>query len=290
VALYQNHPYRIPIIGWMHEMAKLSRDDALEFYRRFYAPNNAIVIVAGDVTVAEVKSMAEAAYGHLKPNPEIKSRLRPQEPPHRAARRVELKDPRAGNASVRRFYLAPSMPNAAEGEAEALYLLMKVLANGTTSRLYQGLVSEEKIASSAGGWYSGTGLDSGSLGLYAVAAQGVDLDKLEAGIDRVLHEVREKGVTAEELERAKRAFIADFVYESDSQSALARRYGEGMLIGLTIEQINGWPAAIAKVTAEDVKRAAGKHLDIRRSVTGRLIPAAPEAESGAALKPASGRS
>ena len=106
----------------------------------------------------------------------------------------------------------------------------------------------------------------------------------------MLHELREKGVTADELERAKKAFIADFIYESDSQSALARRYGEGMLIGLTIEQINDWPAAIAKVTAEDVKRAADKHLDIRRSVTGRLIPVAPEPESGAALKPASGRS
>jgi zinc protease len=289
-ALYQNHPYRIPIIGWMHEMAKLSREDALAFYKRFYAPNNAIVIVAGDVTVEEVKVLAEATYGPLKANPSIQTRLRPQEPPHRAARRVELKDPRAGNASVRRFYLAPSMPNAAEGEAEALYLLMKILANGATSRLYQALVSDEKIASSAGGWYSGTGLDSGSLGLYAVAAQGTDLDKLEAGIDRVLHEVREKGVTADELERAKRAFISDFIYESDSQSALARRYGEGMLIGLTIEQINDWPKAIAKVTAEDVKRAADKHIDIRRSVTGRLIPVAPEPEGGVALKPASNRS
>src|SRR5262245_24049304 len=289
-ALYQNHPYRIPIIGWMHEMTKLSRDDALDFYRRYYAPNNVIVIVAGDVTVPEVKAMAEAAYGHLRPNPEIKARLRPQEPPHRAARRVELKDPRAGNASVRRFYLVPSIPNAAEGEAEALYLLMKILANGTTSRLYQALVSEEKIASSAGGWYSGTGLDSGTLGLYAVAAQGADLDKLEASTDRVLHEVREKGVTAEELERAKRAFIADFIYESDSKSAPARRYGEGLLIGLTIEQINGWPAAIAKVTAEDVKRAAIKHLDIRRSVTGTLIPTVPDAEGGPPSKPASGRS
>ena len=289
-ALYQNHPYRIPIIGWMHEMTKLSREDALAFYKRFYAPNNAIVIVAGDVTVAEVKALAEAAYGRLEPNPDIKTRMRPQEPPHRAARRVELKDPRAGNASVRRFYLAPSIPNAAEGEAEALYLLMKILANGTTSRLYQGLVSDEKIASSAGGWYSGTSLDSGSLGVYAVAAQGTDLDKLEAGIDRVLHEVREKGVTAEELERAKRAFIADFIYESDSQSALARRYGEGMLIGLTIEQVNNWPVAIAKVTVEDVRRAAAKHLDIRRSVTGRLVPVAPEPESGTAVKPVSGRS
>ena len=114
-ALYQNHPYRIPIIGWMHEMAKLSREDALAFYKRFYAPNNAIVVVAGDVTVDEVKALAEAAYGALKPNPDIKTRQRPQEPPHRAARRVELKDPRAGNASVRRFYLAPSYHDGRAG-------------------------------------------------------------------------------------------------------------------------------------------------------------------------------
>ena len=107
-ALYQNHPYRIPIIGWMHEMAKLSREDALAFYKRYYAPNNAIVVVAGDVTVEEVKALAEATYGPLKPNPDIQVRKRPQEPPHRSPRRVELKDPRAGNASVRRFYLAPA--------------------------------------------------------------------------------------------------------------------------------------------------------------------------------------
>ena len=287
--LYQNHPYRIPIIGWMHEMAKLSREDALTFYKRFYAPNNAIVVVAGDVTVEEVKALAEAAYGALKPNPGIKLRQRPQEPPHRAARRVELKDPRAGNASVRRFYLTPSIPTAAPGEAEALYLLMKIAANGSTSRLYQSLVSEEKIASSAGGWYSGTGLDSGSIGIFVVAAEGIDLDKVEAGVDRVLHEMREKGVTPDELDRAKKAFIAEFVYESDSQSALARRYAEGMLLGLTIDQVNDWPAAIAKVTAEDVTRVAVKYLDIRHSVTGRLIPTAPEPENAAVTKPAAGK-
>ena len=284
-ALYQNHPYRIPIIGWMHEMAKLSRDDALAFYKRFYAPNNAIVVVAGDVTVDEVKVLAEQAYGALKPNPDIKKRQRTQEPPHRAARRLELKDPRAGNASVRRFYLTPSITTAAPGEAEALYLLMKIAANGSTSRLYQTLVSDEKIASSAGGWYSGTGLDSGSIGIFVVAAEGVDLDKVEGGVDRVLHELREKGVTKDELDRAKKAFIAEFVYESDSQSALARRYAEGMLLGLTIDQVNDWPAAIARVTAEDVQRVAAKHFDIRHSVTGRLIPTPPEPESTAALKP-----
>jgi zinc protease len=288
-ALYQNHPYRIPIIGWMHEIRKLSREDALAFYKRCYAPNNAIVVVAGDVTADEVRGLAEAAYSGLKPNPDIKPRARPQEPPHKAPRRVEVKDPRAGNASVRRFYLGPSYRTAAPGEAEALHILMKIAGQGTTSRLYQKLVVEEKIASSAGGWYSGSSLDTGSLGLYAVAAQGVGLDKVEAGFDRLLHELRETLVTADELQRAKKAFIADFIYESDSQSALARRYGEGLVLGLTIDQINGWPDAIAKVTAEDVKAAAVKYFDIRHSVTGTLIPVPPNAESDA-VKPASNRS
>jgi len=278
-ALYRNHPYRIPIIGWMHEIAKLSRADALSYYKRFYAPNNAVMVVTGDVTADEVKKLAEATYGKVKANPQVHARVRPQEPPNRAARRVELKDPRAGNASVRRFYLAPSLPKAEPGEAEALYLLMKIVGHSSTSRLYQKLVVEEKLASSAGGWYSGLGLDSGSIGVYAVAAKDVALDKVEAGIDRVLHELRENPVSADELERAKKAFIADFIYESDSQSALARRYGEGLVLGLTIKQINDWPVAIAKVTAEDIKRVAGQYLDIRSSVTGTLYPVPAEAES-----------
>jgi len=281
-ALYRNHPYRIPIIGWMHEMAKLSRADALAFYKRFYAPNNAVMVVAGDVTAAEVKTLAEATYGKVKANPDVHSRLRPQEPPSRAPRRVELKDPRAGNASVRRFYLAPSLPKAEPGEAEALYLLMKIVGHSSTSRLYQRLVVEERLASSAGGWYSGLGLDSGSIGVYAVAAKDVGLDKVEAAIDRVLHELRQSPVSADELERAKKAFIADFVYETDSQSALARRYGEGLVLGLTIEQINDWPVAIAKVTADDIKRVADKYLDIRSSVTGTLLPVPADAETEAA--------
>jgi zinc protease len=275
----------------MHEMAKLSREDALTFYKRFYAPNNAIVVVAGDVTVDEVKALAEATYGTLKANPAVGGpRIRPQEPPHPASRRVELKDPRAGNLSIRRFYLTPSLRTAGPGEAEALYLLMKIVGHGSTSRLYQRLVVEEKVASSAGGWYSGTGLDGGTIGVHAIAAQDVALDKVEAAIDRTLHEVRENGVTTDELERAKKAFISDFIYESDSQSALARRYGEGLILGQTIEEINAWPDAIAKVTADDINRVAVKHLDIRSSVTGTLIPVPPAAESDAATKPASDKS
>ena len=164
--------------------------------------------------------------------------------------------------------------------------MMKIVGNGATSRLYQRLVAEEHVASNAGGWYAGTGLDGGSIGLYAVAAEGIGLDKVEASIDQVLREFRDKGVTADELDRAKKAFISDFIYESDSQSQLARRYGEGLVIGQTIEQINTWPEAVAKVTAEDIVRVASKHLDIRKSVTGTLIPVPPEAVAEPTLKPA----
>jgi zinc protease len=285
-ALYQNHPYRIPVIGWMHEMAKLSREDAFAFYRRFYAPNNAILVVTGDVDPGEVKSLAEATYGKLPANPQVAARVRPQEPEQRAPRRVELKDPRAGNASVRRYYLAPAVTKAEPREAEALYLLMKIAAGGGTSRLYQSLVVQEKIASSAGGWYSGLYLDSGSIGVYAVAADGNSLDRVEQSIDRVLRDLRENGVTQAELDRAKRQFLAEFVYESDSQEALARRYGSGLALGMTVAEIDRWPEAISQVTVDDVKRVAAKHIDIRHSVTGTLVPVNAEQESSAAPSPA----
>jgi zinc protease len=281
-ALYQNHPYRIPIIGWMHEMATLNREDALAFYKVHYAPNNAVVVVTGDVDPAQVKAMAEATYGTLKPNPAITPRVRPQEPEHRAPRRVELKDARAGNASLRRYYLAPVIGKAPPGEAEALYLLMKIAGTGGTSRLYQRLVVQDKLAASAGGWYSGFALDSGSIGLYAVAGEGVGLDVVEKAMYAVVHDLRENGVTEAEFERAKKQFIAEFVYESDSQQTLARRYGAGLALGLTVAQIDSWPGEIAKVTLADIKRVAQKYLDIRHSVTGTLIPVPAEAEAPSA--------
>jgi zinc protease len=276
-ALYLSHPYGIPVIGWEHEMAKLSPADAMTFYKRFYAPNNAILVVTGDVTVDEVKKLAEETYGKIPSNKQVSMLPRPQEPPHRAPRRVELKDPRAGRASVHRTYLAPSYKTAKEGEAEALDLLVKILASGPTSRLYKKVVVEDKIASSASGWYSGAARDSGKIALYAVAADGVDLSKVETGIDAVIDEVKAKGVTQAELDRAKKAYLAEFVYESDNQTSLARRYGWSLTVGRTIKDIEEWPDRIAKVTLDDVKNAAAKYLDIRHSVTGTLIPIAPEA-------------
>ncbi|MEQ1614174.1 MAG: insulinase family protein, partial [Hyphomicrobiaceae bacterium] len=192
----------------------------------------------------------------------------------RAARTVEYHDPRAGKPTLSRAYVAPSYNTAKPGEAEALDVLMKIVGSGATSRLYQKLVSEQKIASSAGGYYIGSALDTGKIGVYGVPTEGQTLDVVAAAIDAVIAEVKEKGVTAEELARAKTTYIAEFIYESDNQATLARRYGWGLVVGRTIAQIDSWPDMISKVTLEDVKAAAEKHLDIRHSVTGRLIPTA----------------
>ena len=285
-ALYLAHPYRIPVIGWEHEMRKLSREDALHHYKRYYAPNNAILIVAGDVEPAEVKALAEKTYGKQKPNSELNgARRRPQEPPQITARRLEYRDPRAGKPMMQRDYFAPSYATAEPGEAEALDLLMKVVGSGATSRIYKKLVVEDKIASNAGGYYSGAGLDSSRIAFYAVAADGQSLATCEAAIDAVIADAIENGITEAELTRAKKVYLAEYIQETDSQSALARRYGWALTTGQTITDVEAWPTRIAKVTATDIKRVAAKHLDIRHSVTGQLLPGVAETAKNAAKSP-----
>jgi len=280
-ALYLSHPYGTPVIGWMHEMETLSQADAVAFYKRFYAPNNALLVVSGDVTVEEVQALAEATYGKIPTNPNVKPYVRPKEPPQRAPRRLVFKDERAGKPILQRYYLAPSYSTAKPGEAEALDLLMKAVAYGSTSRFNRELVIKQKIASSAGGWFSGSGRDYGKIAVYGVPAEGVTLEQFEAAIDKVLGEVIANGITAQELARAKKVYIADYIYESDSQSTLARRYGYGLMVGQTIEQIEAWPEALSRVTLEDVKAVALKYLDLRASVTGYLVPEKPKAKADA---------
>jgi zinc protease len=151
--------------------------------------------------------------------------------------------------------------------------------------MYRKIVADEKLASSAGGWYSGAARDSGKISLYAVPADGVPFEKIEAAMDAVLADIAANGITQAELDRAKKSYLAEYVYESDNQATLARRYGWSLTVGRTIQDIEEWPDRIAKVTLDDVRNVARKYLDIRKSVTGTLIPVAPDAEPKAAGAP-----
>jgi zinc protease len=279
--LYQSHPYGVPVIGWEHEVAELDHKDALDFYKRYYAPNNAILVVSGDTTPDEVRKLAEGAYGKLKPVETVARQPRPKEPRHYAPLRVELEDPRAGRSTVQRFYLAPGYGDAAPGEAEAAELMLRVVGSGANSRLYKKLVMQDKTAASAGGWYTGAALDGGRIGIYAIAPGDTSVREVEKALDDAVAGIIADGITQAELDRARNSYLANFVYESDSQSSLARRYGWSLATGRSIADIEALPERLKRVTLDGVNKALRKYFDKKQSVTGILTPGKPDAASPA---------
>jgi len=279
-ALYLNHPYGRPVIGWRQEIEKLDREDALAFYKRFYAPNNATLVIAGDVDAKEVRSMAERTFGEVAPQPAIPvKRIRPQEPTPAAPRTVTLSDPRVEQPGVRRYYLVPSATTAAAGESPALDVLAQLMGGGSNSYLYRALVVDRPLAVSASAGYQGTSLDATQFMISVSPKPGVEFAQIEQVIDAVISDVGKNAVRAEDLERVKTQLIAEAIYAQDNQATLARWYGGALTTGLSIEDIRSWPDRIRAVTAEQVRDAAQKWLDKKRSVTGYLIKdAAPKRE------------
>lgn len=269
-ALYVNHPYGHPVIGWEQEIRALNRDAALAFYRRFYAPNNAILVVAGDVTADEVRTLAEKTYGAIPSDKTIRSRVRPTEPEAQADRRVVLADARVAQPSLSRSYLVPSYRLADPGEAEALEVLARVLGGGQLSRIYQALVIDQSLAAGASAGYNGLAYDDTRFALSATPRPGVSLDHLDVAIDAVIAEIVTNGVTEADIDRAKTKLIADTIYAWDDQFALARMYGTSLAVGMSVDWVESWPERIRAVTTDQVQAAARKWLQAKPFVSGYL--------------------
>jgi zinc protease len=273
-ALFTQHPYGRPIIGWSHEIEGLDRTDALAYYDRFYTPENAILVVAGDVEAPEVIALAEKYYGPLSARGAPPKRFRPREPEPRAHRLVTLADEKVEQPTLQSIFLVPSYKSAAPGEAEALEVLAHLLGGGHTSLLFKTLVIDEKLAVMAGAHYQGTSVDDTRFYVYAVPAQGVSLERLDAAIDAVIARAAQT-VSEADVQRAKTRLVAEAIYAQDNQATLARWYGASLAAGLRLEDVAQWPARIEAVGAEDVKKAV-RWLDKRRGVTGYLLPAETE--------------
>jgi zinc protease len=268
-SLFVHHPYGIPIIGWMHEIEGLNREHALGYYRRFYTPENALLVVAGDVAPDDVRRLAEGTYGRVAPRGARPARFRPREPDPRAARRIIVADPKVEQPTLQRLYLAPSCLTAKAGESCALEVLAEVLGGGPTSLLYRKLVMERGVAVNAGAWYMGSAIEDTRFSVHAVPAEGVSLAGLEEAVDEVLGNAAQS-LDAESIERAKTRLVAETIYSSDSQSSLARIYGSALAIGETIDDVRRWPVQIEAVTQDDLARVSEAVLVARRSVTGYL--------------------
>ena len=269
-ALFTHHPYGLPIIGWMHEIEELDRADALAYYSRFYTPENAILVVAGDVKPDAVRSLAEETYGRIPARAGAAPvRRRPREPQARADRRVTLRDPKVEQPSLQRAMIVPSYRTGKPGEAEALDLLSQLLGAPQTGHLYKRLVMEEGVAVNAGVWYMGSAIDDTRFALYAVPVPGISLPDLEARLDAALAAFAAAGPGEAELRRAKTRLVADAVYAQDNQANMARIYGSTLAIGGSIEDVRAWPGRIEAVTAGEVREAA-RRLIGARGVTGYL--------------------
>ncbi len=268
---YLHHPYRLPVIGWRHEIESYTREDALDFYRTWYAPNNAVLIVAGDIDAAELRPLAEKYYGSIAPR-EVPERVRVQDPPQEAAREVELVDARVRQPSWSRSYLAPSYSAGATEHAYPLEVLAEILGGTSTSRLYRALVIEQKLAASAGAFYRGSALDQTTFRIYASPRPGVSLDAIEAAVEAELARLEEEPISEAEVARATGRLVAEAVYARDSLSRAVRSFGVALATGRTVEDVEAWPERIAAVDAAAVNAAAAHVFRPERSVTGRLSP------------------
>jgi zinc protease len=269
---YLNHPYGIPIIGWRHEMEGLTRQDALDFYARHYAPNNAILVVAGDVTPDQVRALAETHYGPLAPSDAVTPRIRPQEPPQLSPRRVTLADPRVSEPYVARTYLAPERDPGDQKKAAALVYLAELLGgSGTTSVMARALQFDRPVAVYTSAFYDGSSVDDGTFGLVVVPQPDVSLQDAEAALDEVIARFIAEGPDPAAFDRIRTQIRAADIYARDDAEGLARRYGEALAVGLTVEDVAAWPQVLAEVTPDDIRAVAAEVLDARRSVTGWLM-------------------
>ena len=270
-ALFLNHPYRNPVIGWEHDIKALDIKRIMAFYKRWYAPNNAILVVAGAITAEQLRPLAEKYYGKIPAQPPV-VRNRAKEPPQRAAREVVLRDKRVRQPSWRRSFLAPTLQWGDKTHVYPLEVLSNIVGGGASSRLYRRLVVKEKIAVSSGTYYSGDNRGPGRFVFYASPRGNVTMDALEKAIEAEIADVITNGISADEVIRAKERMVAEAVYARDSLSGGARALGAAVASGLSVEDVERWPDNIAAVTVEQINEAARNLVNNNRSVTGLLLP------------------
>ena len=269
--LYVHHPYGTPIIGWPQEIARMTREEAEAFYKRWYAPNNAILVVAGDVSAEELRPLAEKYYGVIPAKP-VPERNRVSEPPISAERRVVLRDAEVRQPVLRRLWHAPSYRQDPNGHAYALQVLAEIMSGGATGRLYRSLVVDQRIATSAWLSYGAAAWNTTVLGMGGSPAPEAGMDTFETALEAEVAKLLKDGVTDEEVATAKRRMLTEAAYARDSLGGPANALGVALATGQTIDDVESWPVRIDAVTREQVNAAARAVLGKTNHVTGLLLP------------------
>ncbi|MBI5076617.1 MAG: insulinase family protein [Nitrospirae bacterium] len=272
-AAFKNHSYRWPVIGWMSDLKRLNPDDLISHYRAYYAPNNAVIIVVGDVNQQEILDRIKAAFGHIPAGPSIPE-LAVEEDEQKGERRIYVKK----EAELPYVLSVYKVPNTTHEDGFALDVLGSILSDGKSSRLYRSLVYEKQIAISAWAGYEGLYKDPFLFFSGATAGQGKKIEDVERALLDEIEKIKNEPPSAQEVQRAKNQVEATFIMQQDSIYMQARTIGSfEMTVGWKF--IDQYLAGIRKVTPDDVSRAAKKYLIDERKTTGILIPLAKGVQS-----------
>ena len=260
------HPYRRPVVGWMQDILALTRQDLVDFYKLYYAPNNAYIVMVGDFSSQEMLLKIKAAFDKIPRGPEP-PKVSAEEIEQRGERRLVLKK-EAELPFVLNFYHAPNLKSS---DSFALDLLTVVLAGGKSSRLYHDLVYQKRLVRGIDADYSGISIDPAGLSIYAQLLPGIEPATVEREIERGIKKIKSDLISERELQKAKNQVEAAFVFAQDSI------FGQAMKIGY-YEAVGGWRQmdsyldGIRKVTREDIRRVAQQYLVQDRRTVGTLIP------------------
>src|SRR6266542_3379051 len=263
---YTIHPYRRPVVGWMEDIQNLTRQDLVDFYKLYYAPNNAYLIVVGDFSSGEILTRIKTAFGKI-PRGGEPLKVRAEEPEQHGERRVVLKK----EAELPFHLLFYRAPNLKSPDSFALDVVSVVLAGGRSSRLYHELVYQKRLVREVDADYSSVSIDPMGFWITAQLLPGIEPANVEREIDRQLDKVKTDLITERELQKAKNQIEAAFIFAQDSI------FGQAMKIGY-YEAAGGWRQmenyldGVRKVTREDIRRVAKQHLDRDRRTAGTLIP------------------
>lgn len=274
-ALFVHHPYGTPLIGWQHEMSKLSLADVLHFHNSYHKPVNSILILSGDITEAEAKGLTKRYYGDI-PKGEISVRNWAVEPMPLAARRVTMRHETVKHPSWQRVWLAPSLVYGDTEQALPLMILAQAMGGGETSYLYQELVEKQKIATSVEADYNPFSIGPEGFAIFVSPVIGVSLEAVEKAAEQALKQLMQQGLDQADIARAKTLLKAESIYAREGISGMARIMGMLRSIGLPVEYFSDWSEKIDAITPQQIQQAAQHLLSDEAHVTGTLQPAVQE--------------
>lgn len=273
-ALWMTNHYGIPIIGWEDEMRGLTRDDAFAFYHRFYAPENAILVVSGDITLEKLKPLAEKYYGVIPRGGEVINRTRSTVLPPNADVNVSYADPRVRQPRWWRKWIAPSYNVGARDDVYALSVFEQIAGGGSTSKLYRALVVDRKVAANVGASYDSGAISHGTFSISVSPNPGVSPAEAEAALEEELAKLLKDGISDDDVTRAKDRILAGLVFAKDSALGAAQGVGGMLVVGIPLEEIEALPERLKSVTADQVRAVARKVIETSASGTAILLPKA----------------